>query len=244
MPNERAAMTSGWERDADLLLTDLDREVVRLSGFGQRGASGSRPALLVIDVTEAFCGDRPEPILESIKRFRNSSGEVAWQAVEVIRRLGETARENGLPVFYTRGMSSASGVGPGKWAMKSSRASEDRGSQHRIVEPLEPREGDVVLDKAKPSAFFGTPLLSLLIERGIDSLIVCGCTTSGCVRATVVDAFSNNLAVSVVADGCFDRVAASHTVALFDMNLKYGNVVDSAEAATMLRSPARPASPA
>ena len=243
-PNERAAMTSGWERDADLLLTDLDREVVRLSGFGQRGATGARPALLVIDVTEAFCGDRPEPILESIKRFRNSSGEVAWPAVEVIRRLGETARENGLPVFYTRGMSPASGVGPGKWAMKNSRASEDRGSQHRIVEPLEPREGDVVLDKAKPSAFFGTPLLSLLIERGIDSLIVCGCTTSGCVRATVVDAFSNNFAVSVVADGCFDRVAASHTVALFDMNLKYGNVVDSAEAATMMRSLPRPTTPA
>lgn len=232
-------MTAGWERDADLLLTDLDREVVRLSGFGQRGAAGSSPALLIVDVTEAFCGDRPEPILESIKRFRNSSGEVAWPAVEVIRRLGETARGNDLPVFYTRGMSAESGVGPGRWAMKNSRAREDRGGQHRIVEPLEPREGDVVLDKAKPSAFFGTPLLSLLIERGIDSLIVCGCTTSGCVRATVVDAFSNNFAVSVVADACFDRVAASHTVALFDMNLKYGNVVGSEEAAAMMRSAPR-----
>jgi len=178
-------------------------------------------------------------MLESIKRFRNSSGEVAWPAVEVIRRLGETARGNDLPVFYTRGMSAESGVGPGRWAMKNSRAREDRGGQHRIVEPLEPREGDVVLDKAKPSAFFGTPLLSLLIERGIDSLIVCGCTTSGCVRATVVDAFSNNFAVSVVADACFDRVAASHTVALFDMNLKYGNVVGSEEAAAMMRSAPR-----
>lgn len=228
-----------WTQDADRLLTDLDREVVRLSGFGQRGTTGERPALLVIDVTEAFCGDRPEPILESVKRFRNSSGEAAWDAVEVIRSLGETARANDVPVIYTRGMSPASGLGPGRWATKNSRVAEDRDSQRRIVEPLAPQDGDVVLDKAKPSGFFGTPLLSLLIDRGIDSLIVCGCTTSGCVRATVVDAFSNNLPVSVVADGCFDRVAVSHTVGLFDMNLKYGNVVDSSEALAMLAGRAR-----
>lgn len=223
-----------WRQEAEELLTDTDRQVVELSGFGQRAPFGNRPALLIIDVTVAFCGDKPEPILESVRRFRNSSGEVAWESVEVIERLAGSARAANLPVIYTRGMPPSAGIGPGRWAAKNRRAGEDKGDQHHIVEPLTPQSGDIVIDKTKPSGFFGTPLLSLMIDHGIDSLIVTGCTTSGCVRATVVDAFSNNLPVTVVADACFDRIGVAHTVSLFDMNLKYGNVIDSGEAAALI----------
>lgn len=229
-------LTATWRTDIEALLSPTDRDVISLSGFGQASPMGRRPALLVIDVTEAFCGDRPEPILESVQRYRNSCGEAAWRAIPIIAELAETARAAGAPVIYTRGMSPGSGIGPGRWAAKNSRAGEDRGDQHRIVGPLEPQPGDVVLDKAKPSGFFGTPLLSALLDREIDSLVVCGCTTSGCVRATVVDAFSHNLPVSVVADGCFDRISVSHNAGLLDMDLKYGNVIGVESAHDILGS--------
>lgn len=84
--------------------------------------------------------------------------------------------------------------------------------------------------KTKPSAFFGTPLLSFLIDLKVDTLMVCGVSTSGCVRATVIDAFSNNLRVQVIEDGCFDRLETSHAINLCDMNAKYADVIPSTEA--------------
>jgi len=97
-----------------------------------------------------------------------------------------------------------------------------------------------VLRKAKPSAFFGTPLLSYLIELGIDTLLVMGGVTSGCVRATVVDAFSNNYRVGLVIDGTFDRYEASHKVNVFDMHAKYADVISAEEAVAYLTGmPAR-----
>ncbi|MFI6348610.1 isochorismatase family protein [Streptomyces sp. NPDC050560] len=225
----------------DSYLTDLDREVIAAGGFGREGSPGSRPALLVVDVTVAFCGDRPEPILDSMVRFRNSSGQSAWDAVAVIERLIAAARAGGVPVIYTRGTTGGAS-GPGRWAAKNRRAHEDTEDVHEIVPPIAPEAGDTVLRKTKPSAFFGTPLLSRLVELGTDSLVVCGGTTSGCVRATVVDAFSYNFPVAVVSDGCFDRVTASGDIALLDMDLKYADVV-AAERGAALLSPPAPAQP-
>lgn len=221
----------------DRYLEQQDKDVIALSGYGQEGTHGRRPALLVIDVTYAFCGDRPEPILDSVVRFRNSSGQAAWDAVGVIGGLTGAARESGVPVIYTRGMAKDTTVGPGRWAGKNNRTAEDTEALHEIVAPIAPLPGDTVLRKAKPSAFFGTPLMSHLIERGIDSLVVCGGTTSGCVRATVVDAFSYNFPVAVVSDGCFDRIGASGDISLLDMNLKYADVVTSDAARRLLAAP-------
>lgn len=224
----------------DRYLTDRDKAVIELSGYGQTGQPGERPALLIIDVTYAFCGDKPEPILDSIRRFRNSSGEAAWDAVDVIAGLAETARSSSVPVIYTRGTPPSTSQGPGQWANKNTRTLEDTAALHEIVPPIAPLPQDIVLQKTKPSAFFGTALLSHLVELKVDSLIVCGGTTSGCVRASVVDAFSYNFAVTVVADGCFDRVEASGDIGLLDMNLKYANVVSSKDASQLLRPTSRP----
>ncbi|MGX7677483.1 isochorismatase family protein [Jatrophihabitans sp. DSM 45814] len=121
----------------------------------------------------------------------------------------------------------------GRWLSKNTRRSEDsRADQTRrydIVEPLTPQPSDVVIQKTKPSAFFGTPLLPYLIDLGVDTLICCGTSTSGCVRSTVVDAFSNNLRVIVVEDATFDRVQTSHQLNLFDMDQKYADVMPFAE---------------
>jgi len=216
-------------------LTERDRAVFAAGGFGARAGFGKRPALLVIDVNWAFCGERPEPILESIKRWRTSCGQEAWVALEHIKVLIETARRKGLPVIYTTGERRADNWDAGSWRWKSSRGEEKGGSPgggidgNEIVAMIAPGPKDIVIRKQKPSGFFGTNLASYLTLLGCDSVVVVGTTTSGCVRASVVDAFSLNYRVSLPEEGCFDRSEASHAVSLCDMHAKYADVVPTAE---------------
>jgi nicotinamidase-related amidase len=93
------------------------------------------------------------------------------------------------------------------------------------VKEIAPQRRDIVVLKSKPSAFFGTPLLSFLVCLGVDSLLLTGTTTSGCVRATAIDAFSYNYRVAVIEEGCFDRSQASHALSLCDLHAKYADVV-------------------
>src|SRR5207245_6843296 len=101
---------------------------------------------------------------------------------------------------------------------------------NEIVDEIAPEPHDIVVPKQKPSGFFGTNLLSYLVLLGCDSVIVTGTTTSGCVRATVLDAFSNNFRVTVAEEACFDRSAASHATHLCDMQAKYADVLNVDEA--------------
>lgn len=215
----------------DPFLTPRDQAVISASGFGAEQGFGDRPAVLVIDVNYNFCGDRPAPILESIKTWRTSCGAEAWDGIAAIRVLLEAARAKGLPVLYTTGIRRADNWDAGAWAWKSTRSHErsvtagTRRDGDDIVDEIAPQARDIVVYKQKPSAFFGTPLDSYLNLLRADSLIVAGTTTSGCVRATVVDAFSRNYRVSLVEEGCFDRCQASHAMSLFDMHAKYADVV-------------------
>lgn len=219
-------------------LTERDKQVFAASGYGTRAGFGDRPALLVVDVNYNFCGDKREPILESIKRYRNSCGEDAWDALPVIRKLIDTFHAKEMPVIYSTGDVRDDGWDRGSWAWKNNRNSEDaapppdRGSNrdgNDIVDEISPGPRDIVIRKGKPSVFYGTQLMGFLNDLGADSLIVTGTTTSGCIRATVLDAFSFNLRTTVVADGCFDRSQASHAINLCDMNAKYADVVGSDE---------------
>jgi maleamate amidohydrolase len=223
-------------------LTERDKAVFATSGYGARAGFGKRPALLIIDVNYAFCGDKREPILESIKKWRNSCGEDAWDALPVLAKLIETARARELPVIYTTGIRREDNWDSGSWRWKNSRNGEKpvlRTSNHdgnEIMPQIEPGPRDIVVRKQKPSGFFGTNLLSYLMLLGCDSVIVTGTTTSGCVRATVLDAFSNNLRVTLVEDGCFDRSQASHAINLCDMNAKYADVMKSDEVLAFIES--------
>ncbi len=214
----------------DDILTERDRQVFAAAGYGQRGGFGQKPALLIIDVNYNFVGDRPEPILQSIQRFHNSCGEEGWQAVAAIQRVLPVAREKNVPILYSTGKPRDRGILAGRWATKNARAGEPgEAAANEIVREIAPRPQDIVIEKDKPSCFFGTSLLSYLVYFNVDSLIVCGTTTSGCVRATVVDAFSLNFRVAVIEEATFDRGQASHKVNLFDMNAKYADVVPVAE---------------
>jgi nicotinamidase-related amidase len=216
-------------------LTERDKEVFAASGYGVRGGFGKRPALLVIDVNWAFCGDKPEPILESIKRWRNSCGAESWVAVEHIKSLIDKAHDKGLPVIYTTGIRRADNWDSGSWSWKNSRSSEKakvpatNKDGNEIVDAIAPAPQDIVIYKQKPSGFFGTNMASYLTLLGCDSVVITGTTTSGCVRATVLDAFSLNYRVALAEEGCFDRSEASHAINLCDMNAKYADVVKSAE---------------
>ena len=228
----------------DGLVTGEDLAVYKAAGYGSKSSWGNHPALLIVDVNYNFVGDRPEPILKSIERFPNSCGEAGWRAVERIARILAATRSAGIPVFYTTQIPVRDATAAGAWARKNSRflaGSGKRGVQGvEIVKNIEPALGDIVILKDKPSAFFGTSLVSYLNELRVDTVIVVGGTTSGCVRATVVDAFSYNYRVIVVEDGCFDRGSASHAVNLFDIHSKYGDVVPTAEAVDYLDGLPRP----
>lgn len=205
-----------------------DREIYEAAGYGRPVTPGRRPVMLVVDVTYGFVGRERAPILESIERYPNSCGESGWDAVGVIERLLPPVRALGRPVVYSAGFAKLGVRGVGLWADKHPRASLSPLDANEIPPGIAPREGaDVLLPKTKPSLFHGTPLLELLVQAGADTLIVTGGTTSGCIRATVLDAFSYNFPVVVVEDAVFDRGELSHAVNLFDMDQKYANVLPS-----------------
>jgi maleamate amidohydrolase len=215
-------------------LTERDKAVFSAAGYGARAGFGKRPALLVIDVSYAFTGDKPEPILESIKRWRNSCGAESWVAIAHIKKLIDKAHEKELPVIYTTGVRRPDLWDSGGWARKNTRSQEapkttSNRNGYDIVDELAPSPKDLVIYKQKPSGFFATPMTGYLTQLQCDSVIVTGTTTSGCVRATVVDAFSHNYRVAMVEEGCFDRSQASHAMSLCDLGAKYADIVKAEE---------------
>lgn len=222
------------ERIWDRFLTARDKAVMAAAGYGARGGYGKRPALLIIDVTYGFTGDRPEPLLDSIRRWASSCGAESWDAIAVIKRLADAFRAKRLPVIYTAHGYRSDNWDAGGWVWKNNRIVEEADRPegfdfNGIVAEIAPAPQDIVIIKQKPSAFYGSNLLAYLNLLGADSLVVVGTTTSGCVRATVLDAFSNNIRSAVVEDGCFDRCEASHAINLFDIDAKYGDVVPSSD---------------
>jgi maleamate amidohydrolase len=226
------------ERIWDRFLTARDQQVLAQSGYGRRGGYGTRPALFVIDVQYNFCGDRPEDILEGLKQYRTHCGREAWEAVRHIEPLLVQAREKNLPVFYTESARRPDMVDSGVQVGKSHRGAErtvlEGTHATQTVAPLAPREQDIRIGKRKPSCFFGTIFMSHLNYFDVDTLILTGCTTSGCLRATAVDAYSYNFKVVIPEECAFDRFEASHAINLFDLNCKYADVIPAAEVATYL----------
>lgn len=222
----------------DKYLSERDKAVYGKAGFGERGGLGDRPALVVVDVNYNFCGDKPMPLLESIEQWGTSCGEEAWDAIGGIVQLLAAARDRRIPVFYSTGLRiGSSDFDRGRWSDKNRRGNEGRRNPrgNDIVDEIAPLPHEFVINKSKPSAFFGTLLAPLLVDLGVDSLIVCGTTTSGCVRGTVIDGFSYNYHMAVVEECTFDRGEASHAINLFDMNQKYADVMSLDETLAYLK---------
>lgn len=184
---------------------------------------GARPAVLAIDLYDAAFEGGPKPVTELVGRYPSACGVAAWNAIEPIQRLLRSAREHGLPVVYSTGETRPdAGV-----AVRATRRGGEPHSarDYAFKEELAPEAGDLVVRKQRASAFFGTPLVANLVQRGIETVVVCGETTSGCVRASAVDAYSYGFHVVLVEECCFDRSPLSHKVNLFDLHQKYADVM-------------------
>lgn len=202
----------------DLIPAD-ERARYAKGNMGVRVGFGERPAVLVVDMTRAFVEDR----------FPLGSSKAGEPCAQAIRRLLDAARPLGVPILYARYDAFQVDAEWGRWLDKGTGAEPDSPMRspeaHEIVDLLEPKPGDVVVTKAKPSAFFGTQLASVLTYFGVDTTIVTGMVTSGCVRATVVDAFSHNYRVIVPLECVADRSETAHQMNLFDMDMKYADVL-------------------
>lgn len=202
------------------------------AGFTTTPELGQRPALLVIDVTFGFTGSPGLTLEQAIAEFSPACGPASWQAMPRIARLIEMFRDMNRPVIYTRSQLETIPF-TGK-ATKSKRSGPPKAGFNEFPDMIAPRDGEWILEKTKASAFFGTPLTSYLQKERIDSLVVCGVSTSGCVRASVVDGFSHGFQTVVVEDACFDRSWFAHCANLFDMNAKYASVLSVDETSELL----------
>lgn len=231
---------SDTKRIWDDFLTERDQQVLKAAGYGKRGGFGKRPALFIIDVQYNFCGYTPQDILEGLKQYRTHCGTEAWDAVAQIVPLLELARAKNIPIFYTESGRRPDLLDSGVQVGKSHRGGEKTviANTHatQTVEPLAPRPHDIRISKQKPSCFFGTTFMSQLNFLDVDTLILVGCTSSGCLRATAVDAYSFNFKVVIPEEAAFDRFQASHAISLFDLNCKYADVISAREVAGYLET--------
>jgi len=202
---------------------DLDEDYAK-AGFGGRLERGERPALLIVDVCMAYL-DRASPLYAGVEAALASN-----------IRLAEAARAAGVPVIFTRVAYGAGGVDGGLFyrkvpALKAFLPGSRLGEFHP---DLVPAAGEVVVTKQYASAFFGTSLAATLNAMRIDTLFVTGFSTSGCVRATALDALQNGFVPFVVAEACGDRDRRPHDANLFDLQAKYAEVVSEADALAMI----------
>ena len=197
-----------------------ESDVYREQGFGQTIRRGNRPALLVVDFVNGFL----DPAI--------FGGGNIVDAAKRTQPLLEAARKSSVPIVFTRIVYAEDGSDAGVWCEKAPRLktlTESSGAS-QVVDFLAPRAGELVVRKTQASAFFGTDLSSWLTYKGVDSVVIAGCTTSGCVRATVVDAISHNFRPVVVAECVGDRAMGPHEANLFDIGQKYADLLDAKEA--------------
>lgn len=225
------------ERCWDQFLTERDVQHLALSGEVPRVGRGRSPALLLVDNYRAALGPRRLPLLEAIETHPAATGLEGWAAIDAQADLLTAARACRIPIVHVTAMYPVD-TGINGWWHALHTSSDDAAPDnelYELIEPLRPAPGEVVLRKTAPSAFFGTPLASVLTQLGIDTLLICGESTSGCVRATVQDAASYRYRTTVVEDCVYDRHEAAHAMNLFDMHQKFADVVPSHDIKACLR---------
>ncbi|MGI0071299.1 MAG: cysteine hydrolase family protein [Thermoplasmata archaeon] len=224
-----------WEN----VLGELDRKVIAAAGYGKERPLGKAPVLLVIDAQYNYVGE-DLPILESIGQYPTSVGRLAYQALPQMLGLVHAFREKKRPVFFTT-VAPKESLLPFSISVRihADRRQETLVAGHKgteIIEALRPEPGELVVDKAFASAFMGTPLATILTLQHADTVIVCGGTTSGCVRGTAVDAAGLGYNVVVAEDAVFDRIQLSHAASLLDLWMKYANVFPAQRVVDWVRS--------
>ena len=196
-----------------------EREIYQKQGLGNSSGIGQRPALLIIDFVNGFAN--PDQF----------GGGNIGEAIDNTRRLLVEARALDLPIAYTRVVYADDGSDAGVFTLKAPALTQltEKAFGSQIVDQLQPVGGEYIVRKTQPSAFFGTNLTAWFVSRGVDTVIVTGCTTSGCVRASVIDSMSYNFRTVVASDCVGDRALGPHDANLFDMEQKYADLMTSSE---------------
>jgi len=218
-----------WDR----FLTEQDKASLAASTHRRKGF-GERPALLLIDLYRWVFGDEPQPLPDALATWPGSCGLAGWNAIPHLQRLLAAAREAGIPVIHTTGLGDDT---LRSWTRSERAAKVDVGDaadrmrrRYDFIDEVAPQPGEMVIRKGSASAFWGTPLVAHLIDHGIDTVLVGGESTSGCVRASVVDGCTYRLRMQVVEECVFDRHEAPHAMDLFTLNQKYADVIPLTEA--------------
>ena len=208
------------------------KDLQTYESFAREPYIGENPAMLCIDLYNLVYKGGPGEPHELDKEYPNSCGKFAHNAIEPTKKLFAATRAAGVPIYYVTAQFNPHRV------QSTRRREVIKTTAHdcEIHDAFAPRPEDVVFRKERPSAFFGTPLIAHLNQRRIDSLIVCGESTSGCVRASVLEAHMYGLHVSVVEECVFDRAELTHKVNLFDMHHKYADVMKLEEVVAHLDS--------
>lgn len=214
----------------DDILTDDDREVLERGKWARSAGVGERPALILVDCQNYMSGIRGRD--DNAGDYPLACTETAFPAIDQMKLLLSSARKNGIFVIFTRFVMNPNvddmgmfhrKVGAGLGKGENLYFDGTHGAE--ITDELKPLKTELVLDKKKKSAFFGTPLASLLIDRRIDTCVIVGGSTSNCIRATVVDSEQHNFYTVIPQEAVFDRLPIAHAVNLFDMNRSYGDVM-------------------
>ena len=216
-------------REWEQFFPEEERKIYEKAGYKGKQAFGRNPALLIIDVILGFTGTKPMEIMDAIDEFPTSCGKVAWEALPKIQKLLHACRGAGIPVAYSTGDPDFKAA-LGNATKRATGRGDYEDLPMQFPEMIKPVDGEFIVHKARASAFFGTHLITYLLSKGVDSLLVTGTTTCGCVRGTVLDGYSYGFPVFVVEECVFDRSRTSHLVNLFEMNSKYANVISLAEA--------------
>jgi len=225
-------MTAPWQR----YLGPEDEAVIARARFGRRMGFGERPAVVVIDAQRYMIGADGDDA-----SWPSSCGALGRQAVVAIGQVVNAAQAARVPCIFTRFEVARDGSDMGVYRRKRDLLESEHwclegsiGAQ--LVPELVPAAADLMFVKKKPSGFHGTPLLGYLVDRGIDTVIVTGGSTSNCIRATVFDASSYNYRTIVAEEAVFDRIPISHAISLFDMDRQFADVVAVPEIVAYLRS--------
>ncbi|MBI4524620.1 MAG: isochorismatase family protein [Deltaproteobacteria bacterium] len=205
------------------------------NAYQRRTYIGDKPALLVVDLYNLVYEGGARPVHEAIKAFPGSAGVNAWNAMEPTQELLALARKSGIPVIYTTTETREELKPKEVYATNRQMRDFDR-EAFLIRKEFEPEPGDLIIYKQRASAFFGTPLIAHLRKLGVDTVIVCGESTSGCVRASVVDCYSYGFHTVVVEECCFDRSVLIHKLFLFDLHHKYADVLHLDEVKSRLQA--------
>ena len=203
----------------------VDAETLKIYASYQREVYvGRNPAVLAIDLYKKAYQGGNKPVAEVNTQFDGSCGENAWKALPPTQKLFAAARRAGVPIVYTTRHADTAGV-----HSTNRRKLAETEDLYAIQAELAPEPGEIVIYKERASAFFGTPLITHLRKLGADSLIICGESTSGCVRASTVDAYSFGFHNTLVEECTYDRAILTHKINLFDLHHKYADVMHADE---------------